>query len=257
MGSTEFLLYYFFCGIGAGLATLLINNATGLGMVPVVGASGAIYGLLLAFRLVLPRRADLHLRLPPPAGAHGSAAVRGHRDRRPVLERPHGLPLGCRAPHAPRGPGLRLAVPRSCASASTPLRSSSGGDSSRYWEYRDAPALLVLRCSSSPPRSRRPRTTWLFIRPWIELEPLVRIEDEYPIPVEKAQSEAPRGGPRAHFGHGVRLDLPLHARGQGAARAGDLRSSPPSPRCPGAARGFPRGRQRSWTRSCTPASPTP
>lgn len=54
MGSTEFLLYYFFCGIGAGLATVLINSATGLGMVPVVGASGAIYGLLLGFACYFP-----------------------------------------------------------------------------------------------------------------------------------------------------------------------------------------------------------
>jgi membrane associated rhomboid family serine protease len=54
MGSTEFLLYYFICGIGAGLVTVLINSATGQGMVPVVGASGAIYGLLLAFAAFFP-----------------------------------------------------------------------------------------------------------------------------------------------------------------------------------------------------------
>jgi membrane associated rhomboid family serine protease len=54
MGSTEFLLYYFVSGIGAGLATVLINSATGQGMVPVVGASGAIFGLLLAFAAFFP-----------------------------------------------------------------------------------------------------------------------------------------------------------------------------------------------------------
>jgi len=54
MGSGEFLLFYFLCGIGAGLITLLINNATGMGAVPVVGASGAIYGLLLAFAGFFP-----------------------------------------------------------------------------------------------------------------------------------------------------------------------------------------------------------
>ena len=54
MGSTEFLLYYFFSGIGAGLATVLVNNATGIGGVPVVGASGAIFGLLLAFASFFP-----------------------------------------------------------------------------------------------------------------------------------------------------------------------------------------------------------
>jgi membrane associated rhomboid family serine protease len=54
MRSGEFLLFYFVCGIGAGLVTMLVNNATGMGAVPVVGASGAIYGLLLAFAAFFP-----------------------------------------------------------------------------------------------------------------------------------------------------------------------------------------------------------
>lgn len=54
MGSTEFLIFYFFCGIGAGLATVFINASSGMGMVPVVGASGAIFGLLLAFACFFP-----------------------------------------------------------------------------------------------------------------------------------------------------------------------------------------------------------
>jgi membrane associated rhomboid family serine protease len=54
MGSTEFLLYYFFSGIGAGLATVLINSVAGMGGVAVVGASGAIFGLLLAFASFFP-----------------------------------------------------------------------------------------------------------------------------------------------------------------------------------------------------------
>ena len=54
MGSTEFLLYYFASGIGAGIVTVLFNSATGQGMIPVVGASGAIYGLLLAFAAFFP-----------------------------------------------------------------------------------------------------------------------------------------------------------------------------------------------------------
>jgi membrane associated rhomboid family serine protease len=54
MGSTEFLFYYFACGIGAGLVTVVFNSATGQGMIPVVGASGAIYGLLLAFAAFFP-----------------------------------------------------------------------------------------------------------------------------------------------------------------------------------------------------------
>ena len=54
MGSTDFLLYYFVCGVGAGIATLLINLATGQGAVDVMGASGAIFALLLAFAAFFP-----------------------------------------------------------------------------------------------------------------------------------------------------------------------------------------------------------
>jgi membrane associated rhomboid family serine protease len=54
MGSSEFLLLYFISGIGAGLFTLFFNAATGQGAVPTVGASGAIYALLLAFAAFFP-----------------------------------------------------------------------------------------------------------------------------------------------------------------------------------------------------------
>ena len=54
LGSSEFLLYYFLTGTGAGLATLVVNWYTGLAVVPVVGASGAIYGLLLAYATLYP-----------------------------------------------------------------------------------------------------------------------------------------------------------------------------------------------------------
>jgi membrane associated rhomboid family serine protease len=54
MRSGEFLLFYLLCGVGAGIVTLLVNNAAGMGRVPVVGASGAIYGLLLAFAGFFP-----------------------------------------------------------------------------------------------------------------------------------------------------------------------------------------------------------
>jgi membrane associated rhomboid family serine protease len=54
MGSTEFALFYFVSGVGAGIATVFINSATGQGMIPVVGASGAIFGVLLAFASYFP-----------------------------------------------------------------------------------------------------------------------------------------------------------------------------------------------------------
>lgn len=54
LGSREFLLYYFASGIGAGLATLAVNWYTGMANIPVVGASGAVYGVLLAYATFYP-----------------------------------------------------------------------------------------------------------------------------------------------------------------------------------------------------------
>jgi membrane associated rhomboid family serine protease len=48
-GTRFFLRYYFICGVGAGLFALLTPD-------PVVGASGAIYGLLVAFAMYFPTR---------------------------------------------------------------------------------------------------------------------------------------------------------------------------------------------------------
>ena len=54
-GSSEFLAYYLFSGIGAGLFILIFNMATGDVMTATLGASGAVYGLLLAFATLFPR----------------------------------------------------------------------------------------------------------------------------------------------------------------------------------------------------------
>ena len=58
-GTRRFLNYYFFCGIGAGLcdvaARFLLGSSRDLS-IPTIGASGAIYGLLLAFGLLYPNR---------------------------------------------------------------------------------------------------------------------------------------------------------------------------------------------------------
>ena len=54
LGSTEFLLYYMISGVGAGLTTLAVNWYSGMALVPVVGASGAIFGLLLAYATLFP-----------------------------------------------------------------------------------------------------------------------------------------------------------------------------------------------------------
>jgi membrane associated rhomboid family serine protease len=54
-GSKKFLRYFLFCGIGAGICTVLFTPEI-YQRVPVIGASGAIYGLLLAFGWLFPNR---------------------------------------------------------------------------------------------------------------------------------------------------------------------------------------------------------
>lgn len=52
-GSRKFLSYFFFCGIGAGICTVVFSPYQ---FIPVIGASGAIYGILLAFGWLFPNR---------------------------------------------------------------------------------------------------------------------------------------------------------------------------------------------------------
>ena len=52
-GKKDFLKYYFFTGIGSGIITLLFSFNS---LIPVVGASGAVYGILLAYGIIFPNR---------------------------------------------------------------------------------------------------------------------------------------------------------------------------------------------------------
>ncbi len=54
-GSKKFLIYYLMCGIGGGLSNLLVGFLMGQGA-PTVGASGAVFGVLLAFGMLFPDR---------------------------------------------------------------------------------------------------------------------------------------------------------------------------------------------------------
>jgi len=58
-GTRRFLQYYFVCGIGAGVCVVLANLAFGNPYQPTIGASGAIYGLLLAFGMLFPNQTVL------------------------------------------------------------------------------------------------------------------------------------------------------------------------------------------------------
>jgi membrane associated rhomboid family serine protease len=51
LGSLRFLTLYFACGIIAGLFYVFMNNAS---TVPLIGASGAIFGILAAFAILFP-----------------------------------------------------------------------------------------------------------------------------------------------------------------------------------------------------------
>jgi len=57
-GSKTFFIYYTVCGLGAGLANLLIAPLFTFTPpnVPTVGASGSIYGVLIAFGMIFPNR---------------------------------------------------------------------------------------------------------------------------------------------------------------------------------------------------------
>jgi membrane associated rhomboid family serine protease len=52
-GARGFLRYYFVCGVGAGILTVLADPGS---TIPTIGASGAIYGLLLAYGMLFPTR---------------------------------------------------------------------------------------------------------------------------------------------------------------------------------------------------------
>jgi len=52
-GTRKFTSFFFVCGIGAGLVTVLVSYSS---TIPTIGASGAIYGILLAFGMLFPNR---------------------------------------------------------------------------------------------------------------------------------------------------------------------------------------------------------
>ena len=63
-GSKKFLIFYFVCGLGAALCHELVLMTQPLSNIPTVGASGAIYGLLLGFGMLYPNYV-LTLVFPP------------------------------------------------------------------------------------------------------------------------------------------------------------------------------------------------
>ena len=54
MGSREFLLFYFVCGILAGFFSFVVYSLTGYWTTALMGASGAIFAVQLAFAVLFP-----------------------------------------------------------------------------------------------------------------------------------------------------------------------------------------------------------
>lgn len=72
-GTRRFVIYYFLTGIGAALFHMWI----GAGGAPTIGASGAVYGILLAFGMMFPNRYILLLFPPIPMKAKYFVAIFG------------------------------------------------------------------------------------------------------------------------------------------------------------------------------------
>jgi membrane associated rhomboid family serine protease len=74
-GSRFFLAYYFVSVIAAGVCHLVVSSWMGAAPYPTVGASGGIYGLLLAFAVYFPHRRVLLIFLPIPMPARVFVAI--------------------------------------------------------------------------------------------------------------------------------------------------------------------------------------
>jgi membrane associated rhomboid family serine protease len=56
MGPKKFLTYYLSCGLGAGLLQILLSPFFSTAMGPTIGASGAVFGIMIAFGMLFPDR---------------------------------------------------------------------------------------------------------------------------------------------------------------------------------------------------------
>ncbi len=68
MGARRFLTYYLTCLIGAGIVQLIVAGMQG-GIYPTIGASGGVFGILLAFAMAFPNRVIMLLFPPIPMKA--------------------------------------------------------------------------------------------------------------------------------------------------------------------------------------------
>jgi membrane associated rhomboid family serine protease len=72
-GTKRFTVFYFLTGIGAAILHMFIGG----GGAPTIGASGAVYGILLAFGMMFPNREIMLLFPPIPMKAKYFVAIFG------------------------------------------------------------------------------------------------------------------------------------------------------------------------------------
>lgn len=68
-GRKKFYIYYFVCGAGAGLVNVIVKtiidpHGAGTSVIPTIGASGAIFGVLLAAAILFPHQRVLLFPFP-------------------------------------------------------------------------------------------------------------------------------------------------------------------------------------------------
>ncbi|HEX7117040.1 MAG TPA: rhomboid family intramembrane serine protease [Steroidobacter sp.] len=68
-GPRRYLTYYLFCVVGAALMHLIVVTVSDMPPLPTVGASGGVFGLLLAYGMAFPRRMLIPLFPPIPMPA--------------------------------------------------------------------------------------------------------------------------------------------------------------------------------------------
>jgi membrane associated rhomboid family serine protease len=64
-GSRAFLRFYLACGVGGGIAVVLAGAWTASAWVPTIGASGALFGLFVAYGVVFAERVILFMLIFP------------------------------------------------------------------------------------------------------------------------------------------------------------------------------------------------